>query len=107
MPFVLLEAAAAGLPLVSTNVAGAQSLIDDGFSGLLAAVGDAEVIGAHLLALHSDKTLRLKLGKAARTSIAESHGLELMLDSWNETYRSMIPRSDAASAPDKAVVISG
>ncbi len=106
MPFVLLEAAAAGLPLVSTNVPGAQSLIDDGFSGLLAAAGDAEVIGAHLVALHSDKTLRLELGNAARTSIAESHGLELMLDSWNKTYRSVILRSDAVSAPDKAVVIS-
>ncbi len=106
MPFVLLEAAAAGLPLVSTNVAGAQSLIDDGSSGLLAAVGDAEVIGAHLLALHSDRALRLELGKAARTSIAESHGLKPMLDSWNETYRSLIPRSDAISAPDKAVAIS-
>ena len=107
MPFVLLEAAAAGLPLVSTNVAGAQSLIDDGFSGLLAAVGDAEVIGTHLLALHSDKKLRLELGKAARMRIAESHGLERMLDSWSETYRSVIPRSAAVSAPDKAVVTSG
>ncbi|MEE9268666.1 MAG: hypothetical protein V3V49_00225, partial [Candidatus Krumholzibacteria bacterium] len=94
-------------PLVSTNVAGAQSLIDDGISGLLAAVGDAEVIGAHLSTLHSDGTLRLKLGKAARRRIAESHGLEPMLDSWNEMYRSVIPRSAAVSAPDKAVVTSG
>ncbi|MDK1046222.1 MAG: glycosyltransferase family 4 protein [Anaerolineales bacterium] len=107
MPFVLLEAAAAGLPLVSTNVPGAQSLIDDGSSGLLAAVGAAEVIGAHLVTLHSDKTLRLELGNAARKSIAESHGLELMLDGWSETYRSVIPRSAAVSAPGKAVVISG
>ena len=107
MPFVLLEAAAAGLPLISTTVPGAQSLIDDGFSGLLAAVGDAEVIGAHLVALHSDRPLRLELGNAARMSIAESHGLKLMLDSWNQTYRSVILRSDAVSAPDKAVVISG
>ena len=107
MPFVLLEAAAAGLPLVSTNVPGARSLIDDGSSGLLAAVGAAEMIGAHLVALHSDEPLRLDLGNAARKSIAESHGLEHMLDSWSEAYRSVTLRSDAVSAPDKAVVISG
>ena len=41
MPMVLLEAMAAGVPVVATRVEGVPEAVDDGVQGLLASPGDA------------------------------------------------------------------
>ena len=69
MPNALLEAMAAGLPIVATDVPGNRDLIRHGETGLLARAGDREQIAGHVSKLLIDKRLRdrLRIGAASAT----------------------------------------
>ncbi|MBI3448941.1 MAG: glycosyltransferase [Acidobacteria bacterium] len=65
-PLPILEAMAAGRPVVATRVAGVLDLVDDGRTGLLASPGDVSALaGAWILLLH-DAAYRGRLATAAR-----------------------------------------
>ncbi|NOX60992.1 MAG: glycosyltransferase family 4 protein [Chloroflexi bacterium] len=68
LPLTLIEAAASGLPIVSTNAGAIPDLIRDGENGLLAPVGDAEKLAAAILRLLHDPDLAQRLSHAARAT---------------------------------------
>jgi glycosyltransferase involved in cell wall biosynthesis len=68
-PRVLMEAAAAALPVVSTTVSGADEAIADGTTGYLAPVGDADSLVTALRRLIESAELRQRLGAAAREHV--------------------------------------
>ena len=51
IPLTVIEAMAAGLPVVATRVGGVGEIVDDGRTGLLAPAGDDEALAVHLLRL--------------------------------------------------------
>lgn len=61
IPRCLMEAMAAGVPVVATDIPGTRDLIVDGESGLLFPVGDAKRLAAALEAVRSDAGLRDRL----------------------------------------------
>ena len=64
---VLNEAAAAGLPLVATDAAGAaHELIDEGQNGFMVPAGDEGALAGALRRLASDETLRMAAGAHSR-----------------------------------------
>lgn len=63
---VLLEAAAAGLPVVSTRVAAIPEVVQDGVTGLLVPPADPQALGDALVRLVEDDALRTRLGAAGR-----------------------------------------
>lgn len=65
-PLALLEAAAAGLPVVAYASGGAPEIVRDGLTGLLAPAGDAGQLGAHLRTLVTSPTARASMGEEAR-----------------------------------------
>lgn len=65
MPGVLIEAGMAGLPTVSTRVAGASTVIDDGVTGLLAGCDDLDWVVEAAASLVADAGRRRQLGDAA------------------------------------------
>ena len=65
MPGVLIEAGMAGLPTVSTRVAGASTVIDHGVTGLLAGCDDLEGVIEAAASLVVDAGRRRQLGDAA------------------------------------------
>ena len=69
----LLEACAAGLPVVATAVGGNPEIVDDGVTGRLYAAGDAGALGRILRELAGDAGERQRLGRAAQAWVAE-HG---------------------------------
>jgi glycosyltransferase involved in cell wall biosynthesis len=69
IPVVLMEAMAAGRPVVSSRLSGIPELVEDGVSGLLTAPGDALAIADALERLASDPSLRRRLGDAARAKV--------------------------------------
>jgi len=71
MPNAVLEAMAAGLPIVATTVGGTPEVVVHGQTGLLVSPEDARAIADAVAALISNPTCRLSLGKKARTWVLE------------------------------------
>ena len=69
IPVSLMEAMAAGAPVVSTRVSGIPELIDDEREGMLVAPRDSRALAAALARLLDDASLRRRLAVAARGKI--------------------------------------
>ncbi|KEO50863.1 glycosyltransferase family 4 protein [Thioclava pacifica] len=70
-PFVLIEAAAAGLPVVASALGGIPDLVEEGVTGRLVAAEDDAGFVAALSALIDDPALRARMGAAARAQAAQ------------------------------------
>lgn len=66
LPVSLQEAAACGLPIVTTQAPGCRDVVAPGESGLLAPVGDAPALARAMAALLDDPALRQRMGQAGR-----------------------------------------
>ena len=69
IPNVLLEAMAAGLPVVSTRISGIPELIEHEFNGLLVEADDAQALAAALLRLHRDRALARRFAEEGRRTV--------------------------------------
>ena len=67
---VLLEASAAGLPVIGTRDSGTEDAVDDGVTGLLVAQGDHAGLAAALVQLLTDEPLAARMGAAGRAKAA-------------------------------------
>jgi glycosyltransferase involved in cell wall biosynthesis len=70
IPNVLVEAMAAGTPVVATRVSGIPELVEDGVNGLLVAPEDAEALADALLRIHADRDEAERLARAGRETVA-------------------------------------
>lgn len=68
LPLTLIEASASGLPVVSTSAGAIPDLICHEENGLLAPVGDVEVLAGHILRLLADPDLARRLSLAGRSN---------------------------------------
>lgn len=66
MPKVLLEAAAAARPVITTDTIGCREAIVDGETGILVPVQDADALAAAIMKLIEDPALRQRMGRAGR-----------------------------------------
>jgi glycosyltransferase involved in cell wall biosynthesis len=66
LPNSLLEAMAMGVPVVTTDVAGAKELVIDGETGFVLPQGDVERIGSALVVLAGNDRMRKQFGQAGR-----------------------------------------
>lgn len=89
----LLEAAAAGLPAVATDVGGNPEILSDGATGLLVPSGDRGALSAALGRLVAAPQLARKLGSAARNWVMRNASVSAMADSYDALYRDVV--SDA------------
>ncbi|WP_375464086.1 glycosyltransferase [uncultured Methylobacterium sp.] len=71
LPRTLLEAAACGRALLTTDVPGCRTLVRDGVEGLVVPPDDAPALAAALVRLAADPGLAARLGAAARRRIVE------------------------------------
>lgn len=69
IPVALMEAAAACLPLVASDLSGIPELVEDGETGLLTPIRDVAGIAAAITRLVDDPLLRARLSQAARKKI--------------------------------------
>jgi glycosyltransferase involved in cell wall biosynthesis len=86
----LLEAMAAGLPVVATAVGGNPDIVTDGVNGLLFAPEDFDRGAAQVCRLLEDPTARAQLAEAARARV---HGL-----SWHHECHAFVAAAQAAVA---------
>jgi glycosyltransferase involved in cell wall biosynthesis len=70
-PTALLEAAACGKPLVTSNIAGCRTVVNDGVNGFLIPVNNASALAEALEKLIMDPALRQRMGAAGRKLVEE------------------------------------
>lgn len=88
---VQLEAHASGTPVVSTNLPTAVPWVNqDGVTGLVVPVGDAEALGSALSKLVSDEGLRSLLGAQAEERARREFTVERMVDRTIEVYEELL-----------------
>ncbi len=89
-PISVLEAMAAGLPVVAADVGGVSEAVEDGVTGHLFAAGDVGALAATLAALATDAPGRLRLGQAARARAAADFSLPQWRDRYVKLYDDLI-----------------
>ena len=84
---VIMEAMGTGLPVVATNVGGANEAIESGRNGVLIEPNDIAAIVEHVVRLGRDAKERELLGNAAQQKVAEHFTADKMVDEQYELYR--------------------
>jgi glycosyltransferase involved in cell wall biosynthesis len=91
-PVALIEALAAGRPVVATDVGGVADVVEDGANGFLAASGDAEGLARRVLDLLGDGDRRRSMGETGRAGVAERHSASRVADRTAELYQEILGR---------------
>ena len=86
MSMVVLEAMAAGKPLVVTRVGENSQIIEDGVDGLLVNPKDVDGMAAALERLITDASLRQRLSDAARRKVEQRFSVSHMATSYEDVY---------------------
>ncbi len=94
-PLSVIEAMAAGLPVLGIHSVGVGDIVEDGSTGLLSS-HDLAAFTAHMARLCVDADLRLKLGNAARQA-AEKYAIERTTQMMLERYQRLVE----AAAPSQ------
>lgn len=91
MPVSLLEAAAFGTPIVSTNVGGVPFLVQDGQTALLVPPDDANAMSMAVSRLLRDSELAARLSSHGR-GLAESCGADRVVPQWEHIFTELLER---------------
>jgi glycosyltransferase involved in cell wall biosynthesis len=79
LPKVLIEAAAAGRPIVASDEPGCREVVEPGVTGVVVPVGDAAALADAIRPLLTDAALRRRFGVAARERAEQSFGVEQVI----------------------------
>jgi len=94
MPLALLEAMAAGIPIVATKVGGVPEVIKDGETGILVPPGDGHILAMSIVRLLEDRPFAGKMGTTARESVAHRFSLTRMVQTYQQIYAQLISKSE-------------
>lgn len=86
LPNALLEAMAAGLPVVATRVGGVSEIVEDGLSGLLVPSGDRTALAEAILLVLQDSRLAIRLARAGQERVRKRFSIERLLEDLNHLY---------------------
>jgi glycosyltransferase involved in cell wall biosynthesis len=97
----VIEAMAAGLPVVASNVGGLRELVRDGETGVLVPAGDPAALADALRPLLADPQLRRRLGSAGRVRAKTLFDLSGFRRAHLELYRRELAAAGVSSAAPK------
>ena len=88
----IVEAMAAGAAIVSTETEGAREIIQDGKTGRLVPIGDAERTAQAIISLLRDSETRKQMADAAQTAAKERFSLARMVDETEALYGEVLKK---------------
>lgn len=86
----ILEAMAAGRPVIATNGGGTPEIINDGFDGFIVQPHDCNAVVDLILKLINSDTLRKQIGVNAQTRIRNDFSLEKMTNEYMKLYSKVL-----------------
>jgi glycosyltransferase involved in cell wall biosynthesis len=90
LPYALLEALAAGLPVVATSVVGIRDVVRHAETGFLAPAGDPAALAAAVVRLLDDPDLARRIGEAGRRDVVERFSVRAMVEQTAQLYAELI-----------------
>jgi glycosyltransferase involved in cell wall biosynthesis len=97
---VLLEAMAAGKPVIAADLPGVRAVVRDTQGGVLVPPGDAAALGAAFADLAADSARRAALGQAGRCAVIERYTWEPVVRRLEHAYHTALDRPRSASAAE-------
>lgn len=98
---VVIEAMAAGLPVVAADAGGPAEIVDDDTSGLLFAAGSPESLAGRIERLCNDPALRRRLGAAARRRVEGEYTMQAHTRRVVGLYEELLEEPDARRDHDE------
>lgn len=95
-PVSLLEAMAAGKPVVATRVGSVGEAVPDGSAGYLVTPGSAEELAARMIELWTDPQRRATMGAAARQHVVQNWSVDRMIDGYQRMIEDIYQSKAAA-----------
>lgn len=93
VPIALIEAMAAGVPIVASDCGAVRDIVDDGEQGYLVPVGDVGRLADRLRLLAGDPGLRARLGKAGRARAEREFSIEQTARAYEDLLTELVPRA--------------
>jgi glycosyltransferase involved in cell wall biosynthesis len=86
----IVEAMAAGVPVIATASEGAREIIEDNETGRLVPIGESDAIAATILDLLEHESERLRLAENARVAAGEHFSLARMVEQTEKVYAEVV-----------------
>ena len=89
-PLAVLEAMAAGRPIVVTKSGGPEELIEDGLTGILVPPANAQALADGICQLLTDPAKAMELGRNARMKVDQQFSIETMIAKYEQLYDGLL-----------------
>jgi len=106
VPMAILEAMAAGLPVLATGVGSIPDMVADGQSGLLVDPADADAMAGALATLAADRSLREAMGAHGAQRHRERWNAETMVEGYARVLEELRPPADPTAARSSSELTS-
>jgi glycosyltransferase involved in cell wall biosynthesis len=90
-PMVILEAFAAGKPVIASRMGGVPELIDQSADGLMFDAGDSDSLAGHMRTLIGDAQLASEMGRKGRQKVEGRYSMSAYMDSLLAIYHDLAP----------------
>jgi glycosyltransferase involved in cell wall biosynthesis len=87
LPLTILEAMAAGVPVIGSDVLGINEVVVNNVNGLLFPSNDDQKLTETLLLLLKDSSLRYRLSSAGKSFVAQQYSLDNMIKKYDELFQ--------------------
>jgi glycosyltransferase involved in cell wall biosynthesis len=107
MPLAILEAWAAGRPVIASRVGGVPAIITEGETGILFDSGDEAALTQAMSRLLANPNEGWRLGEAGRAYVRSQFDLQVMAESYERHYRELLLKSSRARQTPTSTLLQG
>ena len=105
-PNALLEAMAAGVPVVASGVGGVLEIVRQGETGLIVPPSDPAALASAICRLMADASFAHHLGDAARAEVTGRYSFDRMIDEFDAIYLTELARGGHLPLPQAELAAS-